>query len=114
MRRVSGGILPRPLAGLALVALLAAACGSGSSSSEGRNQGRWRTVAAAPLSGRFLPAAAWTGTEMLVWGGAGCQGACSGPGIRAHADGAAYDPTTDTWRPLPPSPLAARTGAIAV
>ncbi|MGH9223112.1 MAG: Kelch repeat-containing protein [Acidimicrobiales bacterium] len=71
-------------------------------------------MAVAPLSERFLPAAAWTGVEMLVWGGAGCQGACSGQGIRAHADGAAYDPSTDTWRSLPPSPLSARAGALAV
>jgi hypothetical protein len=110
MRRVSGRILPRRLASLALVTLLTPACGS----SEDRAASRWGTVASAPLSGRFLPAAAWTGTEMLVWGGAGCQGACSGPGVRAHADGAAYNPSTDAWRSLPPSPLAARTGALAV
>ena len=110
MRRVSDRILPRRLITLALLAVLIAACGS----SGDRGGTGWRAVAAAPLSGRFLPAAAWTGAEMLVWGGAGCQGACSGQGIRAHADGAAYNPTTDTWRSLPPSPLAARTGALAV
>lgn len=114
MRRVGDRILPRRLVGLALVALLAAGCGSDSGSSDGRGLGRWRAMAATPLDGRFLPAAAWTGTEMLVWGGAGCQGACSGQGIRPHDDGAAYDPSTDTWRSLPPSPLAARTGALAV
>lgn len=114
MRRVSGRILPRPLVGLAVVAIFAAACGSDSRSSDGPGHGRWRSVAEAPLGGRFLPAAAWTGVEMLVWGGAGCQGACSGQGIRAHADGAAYNPSADMWRSLPPSPLAARTGALGV
>jgi len=107
---MSDRILPRRLVTLALVALLAAACGS----SDDRGGTRWRAVAAAPLGGRFLPAAAWTGVEMLVWGGAGCEGACSGQGIRAHADGAAYNPSADSWRSLPPSPLAARTGALAV
>lgn len=110
MRRVGARILPRRLAGLALVAVLAAGCGSGPRSSEGQ----WNAVAVAPLSGRFLPAGVWTGTEMLVWGGAGCQGACGGQGIRHQADGAAFDPSADRWRSLPPSPLAARAGALAV
>jgi len=114
VRRVSVGILPRRLIGLAVVALLAAACGSDPPSADGGGSGGWRAVAAAPLSGRFMPAAVWTGREMLVWGGAGCQGACTGQDIRPHADGAAYDPSTDTWRVLPPSPLAARVGALAV
>ena len=71
-------------------------------------------MGAAPLDGRFLPAAVWTGREILVWGGAGCQGACDGQGVRLHADGGAYDPVTDIWRLLPPSPLSARSGALAV
>jgi hypothetical protein len=36
---------------------------------------------------------------VVVWGG-------GGNGQRALNDGAAYDPATDTWRPLPASPLA--------
>jgi len=74
MRRVGAQILPRRVHGFGLFALLAAGCGSDSGSSEGLVGGRWRAVAAAPLSGRFLPAAVWTGAEVLVWGGAGCQG----------------------------------------
>lgn len=39
--------------------------------------------------------AVWTGSEVLVWGGAGYAGK------RVHlGDGAAYDPATDAWRPL--------------
>ncbi|RKG82530.1 hypothetical protein D7W79_02400 [Corallococcus exercitus] len=55
-----------------------------------------------PLSDKDAPSprtghsAVWTGTRMIVWGGAsskcGSGGACS--------DGAAYDPATDTWTPL--------------
>lgn len=115
VRGVSSEILPRPLVGLVLVALLgAAACGSDPPSADSGGGGRWRALAAAPLSSRFLPAAVWTGREMLVWGGASCQGGCAGRDLQPHADGAAYDPSTDTWRPLPRSPLAARMGALAV
>jgi hypothetical protein len=52
----------------------------------------------------------WTGEEFLVWGG--------GTGDKAHGDvrddGAAYDPATDTWRMLAPSPLEARERHTAV
>jgi hypothetical protein len=41
----------------------------------------------------------WTGREMIGWGG-GCCG-------DAEAGGAAYNPATNTWRKLAPSPLAA-------
>ena len=41
---------------------------------------------------------AWTGREVLTWGG-GCCGDASNAG-------AAYDPRTNTWRRLPASPLA--------
>ncbi len=114
MRRLSGTILPRPLVVLGLAAALAAGCGSGSRSSDEQLHATWRPLAAPPLSGRFLPAAVWTDREMLVWGGAGCEGACDGRDIRDHADGAAYDPVSDTWRALPPSPLSARSGPLAV
>ena len=114
MRGLSGAILPRSVLALGLAAVVAAGCGSPSRSVREPGQGRWRPMAAAPLSGRFLPAAAWTSREVLVWGGAECQGACAGQGIRPHADGAAYDPRTDTWRSLPPSPLSARSGSLAV
>lgn len=51
----------------------------------------------------------WTGTEMLVWGGA--SGANGG---ELHADGAAFDPAKRTWHLLPPAPLSPRTGQAAV
>jgi hypothetical protein len=54
----------------------------------------WRTLpdAGEPHS-RARHVAAWTGSEMLIWGGVGCvTDACS--------DGAAYNPETDNWRPI--------------
>lgn len=53
--------------------------------------GNW---APAPRSGH---AALWTGTEMIVAGGAVCPPAkCIGAG-----PGSSYHPTTDTWTPSP-------------
>jgi N-acetylneuraminic acid mutarotase len=66
--------------------------------------GRWSRLPAAPIGPRDTPAAAWTGRELLVWGGS------SGPrGATLRADGAAYDPARRAWRPLAAAPLAART-----
>lgn len=53
----------------------------------------WRTIATAPLEPRFDHHAIWTGSEMLILGGAG------------RRDGAAYDPSTDSWRPIADSPF---------
>ncbi len=66
----------------------------------------WRPIAAAPIEPRADPAIAWTGSEMIVWGG-------TGDGPRALADGAAYDPAGDSWRVIAPSPLSARVGSGA-
>ena len=55
----------------------------------------WRAIPPAPAGGGLV---AWTGRELVGWGG-GCCG-------DASADGSAYDPTTNTWRRLARSPLA--------
>ncbi len=68
--------------------------------------GEVRAMASSPLQGRSTMASVWTGQEMIVWGGEGTG--------RFFADGAAYDPTTDTWRMLAPSPLSARNAPAAV
>ncbi len=63
----------------------------------------WSTISTtgqpSPRSGH---AAVWTGTEMLIWGG----GALPTPSQVGSAlvDGAAYNPTTDTWRPIRSAP----------
>lgn len=60
---------------------------------------RWRPVSTAGApSPRSGFAAVWTGRELIIWGGLGLA-----PGQTLHGplgDGAAYDPATDTWRPL--------------
>jgi hypothetical protein len=66
---------------------------------------RWSPLAAGPLEGRSDPASAWTGDEWLIWGGRFDGGNPSG---RFFADGAAYDPSARTWRPLPEAPIDGR------
>ncbi|MCY1046251.1 hypothetical protein OV208_33385 [Corallococcus sp. bb12-1] len=63
-----------------------------------------RRDAWSPLSTKGAPSprtghvAVWTGTRMLVWGGAAAK--CGNGGSGACADGAVYDPASDTWTPL--------------
>jgi hypothetical protein len=75
---------------------------------------RWRPLAAAAApSPRVGASAVWTGHEMLVWGGTSPTCGPSGSGGPC-ADGAAYDPATDTWRPIASDPAApARSGHVA-
>lgn len=72
----------------------------------------WRTLASAPLAPRRAHTAVWTGDEMLVWGGWGPPQ--PGAAAREFADGAAYDPDSDTWRRLPDAPLHPRGAHTAV
>ena len=62
----------------------------------------WTPLPSAPVSARAMPVVAWTGMEMLIWGGGG-----GNTDWTARADGAAYDPEGQTWRMLPPAPLPA-------
>jgi hypothetical protein len=63
--------------------------------------GRWRSLPPLP-PGRLAPrsgaVAVWTGRQLVVWGGLARDRS------RTLADGAAYDPGTDRWEPLPPAP----------
>lgn len=63
---------------------------------------RWEPMAASPTGPLFGPTAVWTGTEALIWGSREGQGETGG---EATAMGARYDPATDTWSPMSPSPL---------
>jgi len=68
---------------------------------------QWRTVTPQPGPERNAPVTAWTGTEVLVWGG--CDAAipqCDDFERGLLTDGYAYTPATDAWRPLAPGPLA--------
>lgn len=73
---------------------------------------RWRTLPDAPILPRHKETMVWTGTEAIVWGGAGYDVAGQPP--HAVGDGAAYNPATNTWRKLTPSPLNGRAGHTAV
>ena len=72
----------------------------------------WEPVADAPLSPRDQSVAAWTGTEVIVVGGTTGRPCPPGadcvlpPKSAERADGAAYDPETDTWREIAPAPSA--------
>lgn len=69
----------------------------------------WERLPDAPLAARDGPASAWTGREVLIWGGAGpFQGA------EALGDGAAYSPALQRWRRLPPAPIEGRAPAASV
>jgi hypothetical protein len=52
-----------------------------------------------PLDGRFGHSVAWTGAEVIVWGGH------SGSLTDAFSDGAAYNPGTAEWRTIADAPL---------
>jgi hypothetical protein len=72
-------------------------------------QGAWRQINPAPIPAASGMAAAWTGRQLVVWGGQ------SGDGHRqGAAAGAAYDPGSDRWAVLPPAPVAGRVGTSAV
>jgi len=45
-------------------------------------------------SGRFIPAAVWTGSKMIIWGGGSSSSAVS------LGDGRIYDPVTNTWKAI--------------
>lgn len=80
----------------------------------------WRELPEAPLDPRQGHVTVWTGDELIVWGGHAYDEPEDPrqPFQREpedfRADGAAYDPDTDTWRTLADAPLEARTGAAAV
>ena len=66
--------------------------------------GRWQALPPLPaglLTPRNQAAVVWTGRQLLVWGGFSPR-----PSFRAYDDGAAYDPATRRWTPLPPAPEA--------
>lgn len=70
------------------------------------NTDSWREIATAPLPDRFQPLTVWTGKELIVWGGCWVPNAqCDETNSGLFADGAVYDPTTDAWTAMTPSPI---------
>ncbi len=69
----------------------------------------WSALPAAPITARRDAASAWTGRQLLIWGGN------YGPrDDQLVGDGAAYDPTTKRWTKLPAAPISARTQMASV
>ena len=73
---------------------------------------RWRRIANSPLAPRSEAVSAWTGREVLIWGGQK-RSSLAGFGDE-FSDGALYDPAKNSWKPMAPWPLAERYGARAV
>ncbi|HEV2757403.1 MAG TPA: hypothetical protein VG318_16680 [Actinomycetota bacterium] len=68
----------------------------------------WTPIAESPLAPRSTPASAWTGRELIVWGGTPSGGDGS------LLDGASYDVTAGEWTKLPRSPLRTSLGRTAI
>jgi N-acetylneuraminic acid mutarotase len=68
-------------------------------------QDHWSQLPAAPIPHREAGVIAWTGSELLVWGGAS-DGRSD---ATLYADGASYDPATKQWTTLPVAPISPRT-----
>jgi hypothetical protein len=70
---------------------------------------RWERIPAPPRQIRDVARGqtVWSGDELIVWGGAGGDG-------RDVQQGAAYDPSTERWRPLPDAPIRGRDRHTAI
>ncbi|HEX7277693.1 MAG TPA: hypothetical protein VF244_10000, partial [Acidimicrobiales bacterium] len=71
--------------------------------------GTWSALPPSGATPRYGGARSWTGKELLVWGGGTgftdmlCNGEpCPPSGV---VDGVAFDPATNVWRAMAPSPL---------
>ncbi len=67
----------------------------------------WRESSPIPIPPGESLGADWTGTELILWGGFGTYESLD-DGDNVYGDGAAYNPRSDTWRILAPSPLTDR------
>lgn len=81
-------------------------------------RGEWMRVADSPLSARNDASIAWTGDEFLVFGGTqffcADMALCAAPTTPPFADGAAYNPTTDSWRLIAEAPIGIISSNIAM
>jgi N-acetylneuraminic acid mutarotase len=59
----------------------------------------WRTLVGAPIAGRWKATAVWTGSEMIIWGGA--AGSSTSYPSPVFKDGARFDPKTNVWTKFP-------------
>jgi len=89
--------------------LALAACGTAEPERAATTELRWERLPDPPLTPREFGPLHWTGRELLVLGGdtvPPCPPAasCATP-PRPQRDGAAYDPSTNTWRRTADAPL---------
>ena len=61
----------------------------------------WSSLPSAELGGRWHGASAWTGKELVVWGGVNRS---VDHVVSAMSDGAAFDPALGTWRSIASAP----------
>lgn len=118
-------------AAFALSGLLVAAAGTQvlprdldqSRASAGDSRPVFRMMADGPLSPRERHTSAWTGDQLVIWGGAAVEApeTSVAPDTTADtrsetvlADGATYDPVSNQWRSMALSPLSARSDAPGV
>lgn len=105
-RRVAVGVAAAVVAAVA-VAGSVVATGLRADEPVGR-VGQWRDLPTPPLSPRASSIVVWTGREVLVVGGA--TKVCPQKAVSCNIspdqlrDGAAYDPATDSWRPVATAP----------
>ena len=82
-------------------------------------RGEWVRTSDSPLSARNDATIAWNGTEVLVFGGTQflCHplstSFCTAPSNPPFTDGAAYNPSTDTWREIADAPVGIRWSVTA-
>lgn len=74
--------------------------------------GQWRALPGSPLEGRVGHTAVWSGDEVIVWGGH--KGGVGGKPTGRLSDGAAYNPGSDTWRPISTPDLTGGPGYASV
>lgn len=80
------------------------------------NLGTWRILATGTLNSRHNTTRVWTGRELVIWGGCDYVNyySCGESDLEWFRDGAVYDPLSDTWRTMAPSPLFDATHTTAV
>lgn len=108
-RRTVGIAAAASLAVVATVAGLALRTGGDERLDPAPTIGSWARLPDAPISPRTGGIAAWTGTEAIFLGGeidnlCPPNASCVSDSTRAK-DGAAYNPTTGTWRKITPAPI---------
>lgn len=100
MTVLANSFVARSVGRLAIVLAAVSGCASDEQAgSDVPTRGHWTSLASSRAVLRFRSggASAWTGTELLVWGGTGY---CEGELFGRCGDGARYDPRSDQWRPI--------------